>query len=84
MLATLHELHGDHMNSTNSEPSSNGEDLFRWYAHPLTTIIVAAGITVLFNYTIGTAFAVTAFAGILSFATNAASAHVSNTEPDEE
>ncbi|WP_458682632.1 hypothetical protein [Prescottella equi] len=64
--------------NTNDDHTPRGDSLFRWYAHPLTTLIVVVLLALLCAVTFGTAFALTVLAGAVSIITKCAQAYRPN------
>lgn len=62
------------MNTTDGT-DPRGNNLYRWFAHPLTTLIVLLISTMVSAVVMGPGFALTVFAGAISFATACAAAY---------
>lgn len=55
--------------NTNDDHNPRGTGLFRWYAHPLTTVIVVVLLTLLCAATFGPVFAISVLGGAVSIIT---------------
>lgn len=62
------------MNPTD-DTDSHGAQPFRWYAHPLTTLVFLIPATVLIALTFDQSLALTVFAGAIAFVTACSGAY---------
>lgn len=62
------------MNKTDGA-DSRGNSLYRWFAHPLATLIFLLIATLIFALVVGPGFALTVFGGAVSILTTCADAY---------
>ncbi|MDV6296706.1 hypothetical protein [Rhodococcus aetherivorans] len=66
------------MNATDGTDDSRGNNLYRWFAHPLTTLLVILTWTLIFALVFGIEFALTVFGGAVSMITTCSRAYRPN------